>query len=188
MNQGLKGRKQIVLLAIPVLAILAALVFYQYVYLPVKAEIASVKEMQTAKLKSLQKYMTFIAKKPDLEKRLAQLREERKAEDPKLLSGDTLSLAAAALENGIKTIVTGRGGTISSERVEKPDDLGKFKVVNVSLDATVPDPRALSDALYTIETQTPYLVVRELDARVKTYTQPRDLMVRMRVSGITGGK
>ena len=82
----------------------------------------------------------------------------------------------------------GRGGTISSERVEKPDDRGKFKVVNVSLDAVVPDPRALSDALYAMETQTPHLVVRELDARVKTYTQPRDLMVRLRVSGITGGK
>jgi hypothetical protein len=39
-----------------------------------------------------------------------------------------------------------------------------------------------------METQTPYLVVRELDARVRNYTQPRDLMIRLKVSGITGGK
>ena len=188
MSQTMKSRKQLLLVALPVLVILAALVFYQYVYIPVKAEIASVKEMQTAKLKSLQKYMTFIAKKPDLEKRLAQLREERKADDPKLLAGETPSLAAAALQNSVKGIITARGGTISSERVEKPEDRGKFKVVNVSIDAVAPDPRALSDALYAMETQTPDLVVRELDARVRTYTQPRELMVRLRVSGITGGK
>jgi hypothetical protein len=85
-------------------------------------------------------------------------------------------------------MITARGGTISSERVEKPEDLGKFKVVTVSIDAVVPDSRVLSDALYAMETQTPYLVVRELDTRVRNYTQPRDLMVRLKVSGMTGGK
>ena len=85
-------------------------------------------------------------------------------------------------------MITARGGTISSERVEKPEDLGKFKVVSVSIDAVVPDPRALSDALYAMETQTPYLVIRELDSRVRNFTQPRDLMLRLKVSGITGGK
>jgi hypothetical protein len=184
----MKDRKRILLIALPVLVILAGLVSYQYGYLQVRAEIASIKEMQAAKVKTLQKYMTFVSKKPELEKRLTQLREERKADDPKMLAGETPSLAAAALQNSVKGIITARGGTISSERVEKPEDLGKFKVVNVSIDAVAPDPRALSDALYAMETQTPDLVVRELDARVRTYMQPRELMVRLRVSGITGGK
>ena len=144
--------------------------------------------MQAAKIKTFQKYAAFVSKKSELEKTLAQLKETRKADEPKLLSGDTLSLAAATLQTTVKGMITARGGTISSERVEKPEDLGKFKVVSVSIDAVVQDPRALSDALYAMETQTPFLVVRELDTRVRNFTQPRDLMVRLKVSGITGGK
>jgi hypothetical protein len=182
------NRKKSLLIALPVLVILAALAFYEYVYLGIRAEVASIKEAQAAKASTLQKYLTFVAKKPDLEKALVRLRDERKADEPKLLSGDTLSLAAASLQSTVKGMITARGGTISSERVEKPEDLGKFKVVSVSVDAVVPDPRALSDALYAMETQTPYLVVRELDARVRNFTQPRELMLRLKVSGITGGK
>jgi len=181
-------RKKGLLMALPVLVILAGLAFYEYVYLGVKADIASVKEMQTAKESNLKKYMSFVSKRPELEKRLAQLKENIKADEPKLISGDTLSLAAASLQTTVKGMITSRNGTISSERVEKPEDLGKFKVVSVSIDAVLPDPRALSDALYAMETQTPYLVVRELDARVKNFTQPRELMVRLKVSGLTKGK
>ena len=182
------NRKRSLLVALPILVILVALAFYEYVYLPIKAEVASVKETQTAKANTLQKYLAFVAKKADFEKALARLKDERKADEPKLLSGDTLSLAAASLQSTVKGMITARGGTISSERIEKPEDLGKFKVVSVSIDAVVPDPRALSDALYAMETQTPYLTIRELDSRVRNYTQPRDLMIRLKVSGITGGK
>jgi hypothetical protein len=181
-------RKRGLLIALPVLVLLAALAFYEYVYLGIKAEVTSIKETETAKTNSLQKYLTFVARKPELEKRLTQLRETIKADEPKLISGETLSLAAASLQSTVKGMITSRNGTISSERVEKPEDLGKFKIVSVSIDAVVPDPRALSDALYAMETQTPYLIVRELDARVKNFTQPRELMVRLKVSGITRGK
>ncbi len=182
------NRKKSLLIALPVLIVLAGLAFYEYVYLAIIAEVASVKEMQTSKTNSLQKYMTFVSKKGELEKKLVQLKETIKADEPKLLSGETLSLAAASLQTTVKGMITSRNGTISSERVEKPEDLGKFKIVSVSIDAVVPDPRSLSDALYAMETQTPYLVVRELDARVKNFTQPRELMVRLKVSGITRGK
>ncbi len=182
------NRKRSLLIALPILLILAGVVFYEYVYLGIVAEITSVKEMQTAKANSLQKYMAFVSKKPELEKTLVRLRETIKADEPKLISGETLSLAAASLQTTVKGMITSRNGTISSERVEKPEDDGKFKIVSVSIDAVLPDARALSDALYAMETQTPYLLVRELDARVKNFNQPRELMVRMKVSGLTRGK
>ncbi len=182
------NRKTALLIALPVIIVLAALAYYEYVYLNIQAEIASVKEMETAKANNLQKYTAFVARRGELEKRMAELRETIKADEPKLISGETLSLAAASLQTTVKAMITSRNGTISSERVEKPEDMGKFKIVSVSIDAVVPDPRALSDALYAMETQTPYLVVRELDARVKNFTQPRELMVRLKVSGLTRGK
>lgn len=182
------NRRKSLTLALPVLVILAGLALYQYGFLQVRSEIASVKETQKAKIASYEKYAAFVAKKPELETKLARLKEARKAEESKLLTGETLSLAAAALQTTVKGMLTARGGTISSERVEKPEDLGKFKVVSVSIDAVMPDARALSDALYAMETQTPSLLVKELDVRVRNFTSPRELMLRLKVSGLTGGK
>ena len=75
---------------------------------------------------------------------------------------------------------------INSERVEKAEEVGKFKVISVTVDAVFPDIRALSDTLVTIETQTPYLVVREVDVRVRNYTDPKDLIVKLKVAALAG--
>jgi hypothetical protein len=36
-----------------------------------------------------------------------------------------------------------------------------------------------------METQTPYLVVKELDVRVRDFRNPRELMIRMDVTALT---
>lgn len=149
---------------------------------------ASLKESRAVKVKTLEKFMALIAEKPEMEKKLAALKEARKADDSKLIEGQTPSIAAAALQDTVKGILTGRGGTISSERVSKPEELGKFKIINISIDAVVPDARALSDILYSIETRTPYLVVKELDARIRNFKEPKDLTIKLDVSALTGGK
>jgi hypothetical protein len=174
--------------AMPIIAALAVLIVYQYGYLFVKNEMASLKEMKAAREKTLEKSMKLIAEKPDLEKRLNELKEQRKADVSKILEAQTLSLAAAALQDTIKGIITGRGGSIRSERVEKPDNIVKFTVINVNIDAELPNMQALSDVLYGIETRTPCLVVREMDIRVKNIRDPGELIVKIRVSALTGGK
>lgn len=181
-------RNRIVFLGIPLILILLCLVLYEYGYLRIQSEIASIKEEQALKMKTLEKYSALIAEKPQLEKELISLKEMRKAEDSKLIEGQTLSLAAATLQDMVKGIIVGRGGTISSERVGKPEDRGKFKVISVSIDAVLPDARALSDILYSIETRTPYLVVKELDTRVRDYRNPKELMVKLDVSALTTAK
>lgn len=168
--------------------ILSGLVIYQYGYLRIHSDITSIKEEQAVKTKTLEKYITLISEKPRLEKKLALLKETRKADESKLIEGQTPSLAAAVLQDTVKGIITGRGGTISSERVVKPEDLGKFKVISVSIDAVLPDSRALSDILYAIETRTPYLVVKELDTRIRDYRNPRDLIIKLDVSALTAAK
>ncbi len=176
------------IVSIPFMIILMGLLIYQYGYLRVRSELATIKEEQAIKTRTLEKYINLISEKPSLEERLASLRETRKADDSKLIEGQTPSLAAAQLQEIVKSTITGRGGTISSERVGKPADLGKFKVISVSVDASIPDSRALSEILYSIETRTPYLVIKELDARVKNYRDPRELMVKLDVSALTGGR
>jgi hypothetical protein len=176
------------LIGLPLVAVLLGWVFYEYGYVRVETEVASLRETQAVKEKTLQKYLSLIARKPELDRKLASLKELRNADESKLIQGQTPTLAAAALQNTVKGMLTGRGGTISSERVEKPEDLGKFKVITISIDAVLPDVKALSEALYSIETQTPYLMVSEVDSRVRNIREPRELMVRLKVSGITGAK
>jgi hypothetical protein len=178
-------RNKTLIMTIPLMVILIGLIMYQYVYVKIQTDVASIKENQAIKTKTIEKYITFIAEKPQLETKLVSLKETIKADDPKLIEGQTLSLAAATLQDMVKEIVTGRGGTISSERVGKPEDLGNFKVISVSIDTVLPDSRALGDILYSIETRTPYLTVKELDIRVRNFRNPRDLMVKLDVSAIT---
>jgi hypothetical protein len=88
----------------------------------------------------------------------------------------------------VKEIVTRSGGTISSQRVGKPEELGKFKVITVSIDTILPDPIALKDILYAIETQTPYLTIRDIDIRIRNFKDPREQVVKLDVSAITSGR
>lgn len=178
-------RNRIIVLGIPLILILLGLVLYEYGYLRIQSEIASIKEDQALKIKTLEKYTALINERPQLEKELNSLKEIRRADGPKLIEGQTLSLAAATLQDMVKGIIVERGGTISSERVGKPEDHGKFKIINVSIDAVLPDVRALSDILYSIETRTPYLIVKELDTRVRDYRNPKELMVKLDVSALT---
>ncbi|MEW6003222.1 MAG: type II secretion system protein GspM [Nitrospirota bacterium] len=179
-------KSKTLMITLPLMFILLGLGIYQYGYLRIKADLVSIKEEQSIKKKTLQKYISLISEKPQLESKLASLKEARKADESKLIEGQTPSLAAATLQDTVKGIVTGRGGTISSERVGKPEDLSNFKVISVSIDAVFPDTRALSDVLYSIETRTPYLIVKELDVRIRNYRDPKDLMVKLDVSALTG--
>ena len=184
----MEHRNRIIAFAVPVIIVLLGLVAYQYGYEMVRGEMTSIKEMQIAKTKTLEKYVSIIAEKPILESKLAALKERIKADSSKIIDAQTPSLAANTLEDTVKSIVTGRGGSISSERVERPEDLGKFKVVNVTMDIVLPDTRALSDVIYGIETRTPFIVIKELDSRVRNFKEPRELMVKIRVAALTGGK
>ncbi|MEE9910468.1 MAG: type II secretion system protein M [Deltaproteobacteria bacterium] len=170
-----------------VILILGLAVLYDYGILNIHDRLAEVRDLQRSKAKTLQKYTDAIAGKPALEKRLLSLRETRKHEETRLIPGQTPAIAAANLQNAVKDIIVGRGGTINSERVEKAEDLGKFKVTHVVFDVIFPDIRAMSDILFKIETQTPYLVVKELDVRIRNYTDPKDLVVKIKIAALTGG-
>lgn len=182
-------KNKTVFFAVPFIIILIGLLIYQYGYLSVQSDLTSIREEEAVKTEKLQRYLSLISERPGLEQRIVSLRKEREADNSKLIEGQTASLAAATLQRVIKEIVTGSGGTLSSERVEKPQDIEKLQVISISIDGLLPNANALKDVLYSIETRTPYLVVKELDVRVRNYRKPADeLMVKLTVSAVTGGK
>jgi hypothetical protein len=184
----MKNKSKMLFIAVPVMLILLGAVLYQYAYLPVRSELNDLEEAVSGKAKTLAKYKSVIAQKPRIEERLAALIAARKAERSKTIESQTPSIAAASLQDMVKGMITARGGTIASERAEKPEDMGKFKIITVTIDAVLPDTRALADAIYAIENQSPYLVIRELDTRIKTFKDPRDLTVKLKVSALMEGR
>jgi len=173
---------------IPVMAILAGFAFHDYVYIPVRDEMRAIEEIKEAKMITLTKYIDTLARKPSLEKDIVFLRERRRAEEAKMVEGQTPSVAAANLQNLVKEIVVGKGGTIASERMEKPEELGRFKVVTVSIETIVPETKALTDMLLLMQSQSVSLFVREMDVRTRNMREPRDLTARFRVSALNMGK
>ena len=105
-----------------------------------------------------------------------------------MVEGQTPSVAAANLQNLVKEIVVGKGGTIASERMEKPEELGRFKVVTVSIETIVPETKALAEMLLLMENQPVSLFVREMDVRIRNMREPRDLTARFRISALNVGK
>jgi len=179
-------KSKLLIWAIPCILIMAGYAVYEYGILNVFQRSAEISEQRDQKLKMMQKYMALIAQKPALEKQIVELRQTRKNEDGKMMAAQTIAIATANLQNSVKGLITGRGGVINSERMEKTDEDGKFKVISVSVDAVFPDIRSLSDTLLAIETQTPYLVVKEVDVRVRNYTDPKDLIVKLKVASLAG--
>jgi hypothetical protein len=173
---------------IPVMLILIGFAFYDYVYLAIKTEQQSLDELQESKQKTLEKYVNTIARKSALENQINTLKESRKIEETGMVEGQTPSVAAANLQNMIKGIITGKGGTVSSERAEKPEEISRYKIITVSIDAVLPETKALNDVLCSFETNPVALLMRELDVKVRNMREPRELMVKFKVSSINMGK
>jgi len=182
----MKRKSKLLILSIPVIIIMAAYAVYEYGISDIYRKADELREQQDIKMKMLEKYAALMARKPLLEKQIIELKQTRKNEESKMISAPTIAIASANLQNLVKGVITGRGGIINSERVEKTEEQGKFKIISVTVDAVFPDIRVLSDTLLAIETQTPYLVVRELDVRVRNFTDPRDLIVRLKVAALAG--
>ena len=173
---------------IPFLVILLGFAFYDYVYMAIQAEMQTLDELKESKQKTLEKYISAIDQKGALENRINALKESRKSRETTTVEGQTPSVAAANLQNMVKGIITGKGGTISSERAEKSEDLSHLKVITVSVDTILPETKALYDILYLFETHPVTLLIRELDVRVRNMREPRELMVKFKVSAMNMGK
>ena len=182
----MKRKSKLLMISIPIIIILAGFMVYEYGIVNLYQQAEDLKDQHDTKMKMLKKYEALLAQKPSLEKQIVELKETRKNEESKMMAAQTIAIASANLQNAVKDIITGRNGVINSEKVEKTEETGKFKIISVAVDAVFPDIRALSDTLLTIETQTPYLVVKEVDVRVRNQTNPKELIVKLKVAALAG--
>lgn len=182
----MKRRSKLLMMSIPLIIVMAALAVYQYGIADIYRQAQELGEQQEVKVKLLARYSALIARKSALEKQMADLGQTRKNDEHKMVAAPTAAVACANLQSSVKGIITGRGGVINSERVEKTEEWGKFKMISVTVDAVFPDVRVLSDTLLAVETQTPYLVLKDVDIRVRNYAEPRELLVKLKVAALAG--
>ncbi|MFQ3574033.1 MAG: type II secretion system protein GspM [Thermodesulfovibrionales bacterium] len=181
-------KNRLLFFAIPVMIVLLVMTLYEYGYLSLVEEINALRERRALKEKTLKKYNETIANIPLLEEDINKLKEMKKGLENRLFQGQTVALASASVQDTVKGIVIANKGNITGERIGKTEDLGSVKILNISIDMIVPDTKALSDILYLIETRMPYLVVKEVDTRVRNFREPRDLLVKLDISALTTGK
>lgn len=180
----LKENKKL-FVGILLILILSVAVLYQYGYGTYKGRLESLKEEREILEKTLTKYQRVIKESTGLKEELNTLQSILKDEELKLLSGETPALASASLQSMVKEIISSEGATIRSERVEKTEKKDGFRIVSVSIDLSVPSITELSNIIYNIESRTPYMVIKEMNIRVRNYRRPGQLTVRLKISGIS---
>lgn len=105
-------------------------------------------------------FARIAAKQPALEQRVQQLRRQRKLVRY-TLGAQSPTLAAAALQDRVKSIVEENGGRLTSTRILPVSDIGPFYQVTVNVQMRV-STKALQDVLYGLESGAPYLLVENL--------------------------
>jgi Tfp pilus assembly protein PilO len=173
------------LIGIALALVLTLLVVYQYGYSYLRSNMEMLQEERELKLKTIQKYRKILSVSEGIDKELAELRKTLQEEELRLIPGETPALASANLQERIKNLITSNKGRIRSERVEKTKAYGPYKEISVSLDAEFDSIEHLSDVLYSIEAGTPFMVIKELNIRLRNYRYPGSLIVRLKVSGLS---
>jgi hypothetical protein len=102
--------------------------------------------------------------------------------------GKEEDMAPAPLGPPKETLKSQRPEKSPKAKKEKIEEKSRFKFISVSFDFTAPDTGALRDIIFFVETRIPYLVIKELDCRVRNFKEPRELMVKLDVTALYGGK
>ena len=162
-NKGRWGKSgsSFLLLALPLITVLAGGVIYRYGYMGIQSQASEIREAQAQKMNTLRRQIALISKRGYLEREQRTLAEERIAEEKRFIDGATVTLAQSSLQQLVKGIIVGKGGAVSAENIGKPQDTGEVTIISETLDSTYPDIKAFLDAICALETETPYMSVGE---------------------------
>jgi type II secretory pathway component PulM len=142
-----------------------------------------IREEIPVKLKQLEKYHQFIAEKSRFEENLKSVKALSSRSMAKLLAGDTAPLAAANLQDILKTLSAKNQIAIKSEKVLNPIPNGSFEQIPVQIEF-MSSITNLTNFLYDMEAYDKLLVPTDLDIRVINRRNPQDISVVIVVAGL----
>jgi Type II secretion system (T2SS), protein M subtype b len=130
-------------------------------------------------LDRLAAYEAVIATQPQLQAELERVRQQS-ASLTGLVPGTSAALAAASIQNDVRTIASRIGGDVRSTQNLPPTVIESFEKVEIACDLTVPMNR-LTDLLYQVEAHTPYLFLDRITMEVPESVSPRAGSAQTRV-------
>jgi len=147
---------------------------------------AQIREEIPVKIKQLEKYRQFAAGKSQVQDNLKNVTALASEGMYKLLSGDTPPLAAANLQDILKTLSAKNQIAIKSEKVLNPISAVFFEQIPVQVEF-MGSITNLTNFLYDIETYEKLLILTDLDIRVINRRNPQDVAVAIVVAGLMKG-
>lgn len=147
-----------------------------------------IREEIPIKRKQLEKYRQFVAGKSRAEDALKRIQVLAKRANLKMLPGNTPPLAAANLQDILKTLSAKNLINIKSEKVLDTKSMDFFELIPVQIEFTTTITN-LTNFLHDIESYNKLLMITDLNIRVTSRRNPRDVRATIVFAGLMeGGK
>jgi Tfp pilus assembly protein PilO len=179
-----KRERNIVLVAA---ATIIGFCLFTFVIDPFFASQDRIRAQIPTKLKQLEKYRQFVARRAQVEAELQQAKRAANQCESMFLSGDTPPLAAANLQDVLKTLSSKNKIKIHSEKVLDSKEFDYFEQIPVQIDFTS-SMRNLTNFIYDVETYKKSLSITDLNIRVTNRRQPKDIRATIVVAGLMQSK
>lgn len=112
----------------------------------------------------LQKNLRYLARKEELLAALEAARAQIKAQEPKLLTGDTPSVSASDLQETVQAMATREGTQVITTRVLNPEAVGSFSKIGIQMEIAG-QIQQIANLIRGIETAPKLLVIDEINVR-----------------------
>jgi general secretion pathway protein M len=142
------------------LLLLAVLLLFALVARPLWARYAANVEAIETLEDNVVRFEAIAKRQAAVEKELRRL-EDALDLGALTFQADSATLAAANLQERVKSAVQQAGGSLTSTQVLEPEPLGDFERISVNVRMTGPTP-VLQKSLYALESALPLLVVDDL--------------------------
>ena len=125
---------------------------------------AWVREQLESQPQLLAKNLRYVAQKEAMLAALESAREQIKAQEPKLLTGDTPSVNASDLQETVQAMAAREGTQVITTRVLTPETVGSFSKIGIQLEIGG-QIQQLASLIRGIETAPKLLTIDEVNVR-----------------------
>jgi hypothetical protein len=112
----------------------------------------------------LQKNLRYLGQKESLLAALEAARAQIKAQEPKLLTGDTASVSASDLQETVQAMATREGTQVITTRVLNPEPAGSFSKIGIQMEIGG-QIQQIASLIRGIETAPKLLIIDEVNVR-----------------------
>ena len=156
-----RRERSLVGVTLAILILLMARYFVIGPYLERREWVKSQLELQP---QLLEKNLRYLARKDEFAAGLEAARNEIKAREPKLLTGDTPSVSASDLQDTVQNLAVKGGTQVITTRVLNPETVGSFAKIAIQMEIGGQIDQ-IANLMRAIDTSPKLLVVDEINVR-----------------------